>query len=335
MKVSVIVPVYNTIDYLTRCIDSILGQSFADFELLLVDDGSTDGSGDLCDSFLTKDSRVRVFHLQNGGVSAARNYGIQQAQGEWICFVDSDDEVLEDYLLDMVSAIDADDLLVLANISDPRLKGLLTENASLQGEKMVKYLISHHVLNLSGPVAKLFNRDILVRHNISFPTGIHYAEDMIFYFRYLNHVSHIALRVSENYKVTMREGSLSRGYYPFKVEYQCFLYCLSELTAFVGRLKVSPEQLTALVWRNRTSEIFLHSVKSLYAPNNGYSWGEQMRCLRGIPTAYYRYFGKYFQPEGLSSAVIKYLIEHRMFMLVLMMGSLYERALRMKNECVR
>ena len=138
MKVSVIVPVYNTRGYLARCIESILGQSFSDFELLLVDDGSTDGSGDLCDSFLTKDSRVRVFHLQNGGVSAARNYGIQQAQGEWICFVDSDDEVLKDYLQDMVSAIDADDLLVMTNISDPRLKGLLTENVSLQGGKMVK-----------------------------------------------------------------------------------------------------------------------------------------------------------------------------------------------------
>ena len=84
MKVSIVVPVYNTEDYLACCIDSILRQTFSDYELLLVDDGSTDGSGVLCDSYQERDSRVRVFHQQNGGVSAARNFGVQQAQGEGI-----------------------------------------------------------------------------------------------------------------------------------------------------------------------------------------------------------------------------------------------------------
>ncbi|MBP5776171.1 MAG: glycosyltransferase family 2 protein [Prevotella sp.] len=332
MKVSVIVPVYNTKDYLTRCVDSLLCQSFSDFELLLIDDGSTDGSSELCDAFQAKDSRVRVFHQQNGGVSAARNYGVQQAQGEWICYVDSDDEVRCEYLQDMVSAVDAEDLLVMGNISDPRLKGFLTEDVSLQGQEMVRYLLSHHILNLSGPVAKLFNRNVLLKHDIHFPTGIHYAEDMIYYFRYLNHVSQVALRQSENYLVTMREGSLSRGYYPFEAEYQCFQYCLAELTTFVGRLGVSSEETTALVWRSRTSDIFLHSIKSLYAPSNGYSREEQMRRLREIPADYYKHFGQGFQPDGFSSAIIKYLVAHRMFTILLIMGSMYERALHKKKS---
>ena len=93
-KVSVIVPVYNVEKLLQRCIDSILAQTFTDFELLLIDDGSKDKSGEICDEYAAKDSRIRVFHKQNGGVSTARNLGIDKAQGEWIYFVDSDDIVL-------------------------------------------------------------------------------------------------------------------------------------------------------------------------------------------------------------------------------------------------
>ena len=91
--ISVIVPVYNTELYLRRCIDSILSQTFTDFELLLIDDGSTDRSGAICDEYAAKDKRVRVFHKENGGVSLARNLGLDEAKGEWIEFVDSDDWV--------------------------------------------------------------------------------------------------------------------------------------------------------------------------------------------------------------------------------------------------
>lgn len=92
-SVSIIVPVYNTAKYLHRCLDSILQQSFKDFEVLLVDDGSTDNSGEICDEYAAKDSRIRVFHKENGGVSSARNVGLDNAVGEWVTFVDSDDEL--------------------------------------------------------------------------------------------------------------------------------------------------------------------------------------------------------------------------------------------------
>ena len=90
-KISVIVPVYNTEKYLHHCIDSILSQTFIDFELLLIDDGSKDSSGTICDEYAAKDNRVRVFHKENGGTSSARNMGLDNARGEYITFVDSDD----------------------------------------------------------------------------------------------------------------------------------------------------------------------------------------------------------------------------------------------------
>lgn len=95
---SVIVPVYNVEKYLQECINSILSQSITDFELLLIDDGSSDKSGIICDEYASKDKRIKVFHKENGGVSSARNMGLDYARGKWISFIDSDDTVTPDYL---------------------------------------------------------------------------------------------------------------------------------------------------------------------------------------------------------------------------------------------
>lgn len=97
-KLSIIVPIYNAERYIRQCVDSILSQSFGDFELLLVDDGSDDESSRICDEYAGVDSRVRVFHKVNGGVSSARNMGIDNARGRWILFVDADDYLFDDAL---------------------------------------------------------------------------------------------------------------------------------------------------------------------------------------------------------------------------------------------
>ena len=103
--VSVIVPVYNTKAYLDKCVNSILNQTFTDFELLLVDDGSTDGSGEKLDEYALKDARVRVFHKPNGGSSSARNLAIKEAEGEYLSFQDSDDYCDEDFLESLTAPI--------------------------------------------------------------------------------------------------------------------------------------------------------------------------------------------------------------------------------------
>jgi glycosyltransferase involved in cell wall biosynthesis len=98
MKLSIIIPVYHTQDTLPRCLDSILRQSFTDYEVILVDDGSTDDSPKICDAYSRQDGRVKVIHKENGGLSDARNAGILQAKGEYITFIDSDDTIAEDTL---------------------------------------------------------------------------------------------------------------------------------------------------------------------------------------------------------------------------------------------
>lgn len=94
---SVIVPVYNVEKYLTRCIDSILNQTFSNFELILIDDGSPDRCGEICDTYVQKDARIVVIHKENGGVSSARNKGLDIAKGKYLTFVDSDDDIARTY----------------------------------------------------------------------------------------------------------------------------------------------------------------------------------------------------------------------------------------------
>ena len=103
---SVIVPVYKTEKYLKKCVDSILASSYSDLDVILVDDGSPDGSGAICDGYAEKDSRVRVIHKQNGGLSSARNAGIDNAYGEYITFVDSDDYIAPDIYSHLISLME-------------------------------------------------------------------------------------------------------------------------------------------------------------------------------------------------------------------------------------
>ena len=103
--ISVIVPVYNVEPYLRQCIDSILNQTYTDFELILVDDGSTDRCPEICDKYKEKDDRVRVLHKTNGGLSDARNHGIDIANGDYITFIDSDDMVSKDYLEVLIQSL--------------------------------------------------------------------------------------------------------------------------------------------------------------------------------------------------------------------------------------
>lgn len=121
-KLSVIVPVYNTEKYLRECVDSILAQTFTDFELILVDDGSTDGSGAICDEYAKQDDRVQVIHQENGGITVARKSGVRAACGEYVTFVDSDDWIDKDMYHIMLSERTAD--IVICNMIRATNKGM-------------------------------------------------------------------------------------------------------------------------------------------------------------------------------------------------------------------
>lgn len=183
---SVIIPVYNSKDFLPRCIDSILKQSFSDFELLLVDDGSRDGSGAICDAYSVKDNRVHVFHKENGGVSSARNVGIENANGEWLTFLDSDDWIDDDFF--QVPFDSHVDLLYQNRVfSDGRPDGFISEQIA-EGSDFLAFLVKNARSNLFKMSVCFFYRNSIIKnHEIRYAEGIRLAEDRLFimdYYRY-------------------------------------------------------------------------------------------------------------------------------------------------------
>ena len=144
MKISVIVPVYNTEKYLPRCIDSILAQTFTDFELLLIDDGSTDNSGRICGEYALKDKRIKVVHKENGGVSRARNLGIDNAQGEYLSFIDSDDYIRPTMYSELIAIADKYNVDLVS--SDIELNGKVLQNKTSSNKKLDKKYIHDKVL---------------------------------------------------------------------------------------------------------------------------------------------------------------------------------------------
>ena len=183
-KISVIVPVYNVEAYLERCVESILQQTYAHFELILINDGSTDSSGQICYHLASQYENIKVYHIENAGVSNARNMGIQLATGSWVTFIDSDDFVTQDYLATLASAVEGVNVgFAIAPLHHIK-NGIVTDIPSHSGktelwstEETMKELLMTTRTSFF-PVAKLFKRDLLADEK--FNTNYHLAEDALF-----------------------------------------------------------------------------------------------------------------------------------------------------------
>lgn len=221
--ISVVIPVYNSAQYLRECVDSVLGQSYANLDVILVDDGSTDESPDVCKEYAAGDSRVRFFQLEPLGVGAARNYGISQAKGKYLMFVDSDDvceQTLAEQLLAARKEASTEECIlalcgILVTDADGKETGTFRENtvtgvASLQ-DYIRKVLAKWQHNPLCGGVyCKLFETDILRKHDIRFEEATTYAEDFLFNLHYLKHVDSVVVLPDALYRYRVgRSGSLT------------------------------------------------------------------------------------------------------------------------------
>lgn len=196
-KVSIIVPVYNVEPYLRCCLDSILAQTFTDWECILVDDGSTDGSGKICDEYAENNFRFSVIHKVNGGVSAARNEGIGTAKGDWIAFVDADDYLADDYLHEMSNSYA--DFAICGFYSSsgldfcPKARLLSDKELSIEMDAIMSSMA------LQAPWAKLFRLSIINSHKLRFDTRLRLHEDTMFVYDYLCYCRTVDLFDNRNY----------------------------------------------------------------------------------------------------------------------------------------
>lgn len=174
-KVSIIIPVYNAEKYLHRCVQSMQDQVYQNWEAVFVNDGSTDGSLDILQSYAEKDSRIRIINQDNAGAAAARNVGLESISGEYFLFVDADDYISTDFISKTLAA-------AITNRCDMVLTSLLCEGRSpgMYFSGLIKFTPLYFSVIHPGPVAKLYKRSIVERYKIRFPEDMKIAEDYVF-----------------------------------------------------------------------------------------------------------------------------------------------------------
>lgn len=200
--VSIIIPVYNSERTLRHCLDSVISQSFLDWELILVDDGSNDKSGDICDEYAAKDQRIKVFHKKNGGVSSARNIGLDYAKGEWIVFVDADDFVKESYLVHLLEHSQKQVDLVISYAEIYNGNNIQKESypAKLVNETNFESMFIENDMNWhTSPWSKLYKRYIIEEKHLRFCEGMHIGEDAVFLYSYMLCANNIYISSDTDY----------------------------------------------------------------------------------------------------------------------------------------
>lgn len=229
-KISVIIPVYNNAAYLPQCLDSLLSQSFQDYECIIVDDGSNDGSDNICDNYQKRDSRLRVFHIKNQGVSHARNVGIEKAKGEWISFVDSDDWIEPHYLSTLYEHADSDTDVVIGNLFFNSGEKQVTKVCSkplLRKKDFSSFPLATLVPDcgrsdglyvsmelMSSACNKLTRKSLLDNHHIRFNEHIFLNEDGLFHLKsYLKAKDFIIIDIPL-YHYRIRTNSSNSRYLP-------------------------------------------------------------------------------------------------------------------------
>ncbi len=287
-KVSIIVPVYNVEKYLPTCIESILNQSYKNFELILVDDGSPDKSGDICDDFAKKDNRIKVIHQKNSGVSKARNTGIDNATGEWILFVDSDDELtdtsLECYISSIAESNDVDAIVSGMKkifVNDAKEIEYFTLEDSLfynnDFESLYYYLKSKYMFGLV--CSKLYRNSIIKNNDIRFNEILASYEDELFFVDYLAHCDSVKT-ISDVTYIYRRFGneSLCSKYIPVEKRIET-VQCLHKSSLNISDSTIFKETLV----KNYVDMLF-QGITSLYEPKNNkeLSRKERIRSIRII-----------------------------------------------------
>lgn len=291
-KISIIVPIYKAEAVLAKCVDSVLAQTCSDWELLLIDDGSPDGSGALCDDYAGQDDRVRVFHKSNGGVSSARNLGMAEAGGDYILFIDADDWVEPtacQTLLEALEGAGADSAgCAHWNIQPDGVKwaepGALP--AGVYGAEAIRTGIVDRLLGqrlgrpgevLNGFIWRfLFSRQIIAGHGLRFSGA--YLEDELFLMEYFCLAQRLVMVDKPLYYYLQNPASVTRNYLPDYMDtFRRFLTAKEAVVARYSLEEDDPQWRWSTCWAG-----LLIAIGNEFAPGNPAPLGEKRRQVEGF-----------------------------------------------------
>lgn len=304
--ISIIIPVYNVETYLPQCIESVLAQTFSDFELILVDDGSKDASLDICREYAQKDSRIVVIHQDNSGVSTARNKGLAAATGAWVTFIDSDDWVDEDFLESFCIRNNPDADVICQGLKYVDHATTQVKRERSFGGDMVTApddegkMAHYDVLSFGVTVCKCFKMSVIKDFNIIFDEQIAYHEDHIFTLEFLSHSNRIVTigACGYNYRCGHNASSLSKRRHPCKNQVRAGQRMMEELKSINTRFHLSDSYFKKIATFALSPKI--GAVRMAFQEN--ISRAEMKEMLYPFTE-----FSKYYTPADKRYRVIKYL----------------------------
>jgi glycosyltransferase involved in cell wall biosynthesis len=289
--VSVIIPVYNVEKYLRRCIESVLAQSYTNFEIILIDDGSTDSSGQICDEYAMINNRIKVYHKGNAGVSSARNLGLRYAEGKWIVFVDSDDYVKKDYILHLIQDSSDDIDLVISYAIIDRYGIVEVEQYSLANIDDCNFdilFLQYKIYWHTSPWGKLFRKDIIDILGLTFCEGMHISEDLVFLYTYLTKCHQIKITgKSDYYYFATQEMSLTHRIYSYESEVLAYTKVTEAVKTLINAKNIrNIEACEDLYWN-----IIVHIdrvLNSIYHFPKRWSRNERLRLISYLDMEFYK-----------------------------------------------
>lgn len=284
--ISIIVPVYKVENVIDKCIESVIAQLYTDWELILIDDGSPDKSGLICDEYSSKDSRIRVIHQKNSGVSIARNNGIEFANGDYITFIDSDDYIAPTFLSDFVADLSADlQVMGMKNVYidghtdelKPMSNSVLSVKDTLAVYSNIQFLMS--------PWAKLFRTSIIKDHRIMFPIDICYTEDEIFVKKYLIHTINIRMISASHYFYThFNDNSLASREYSYEELLRCLMIDAEEYAKLGNYMGGHPSAYVKFCTRRKS--FLFHRIVSTLIIDSIVNLSDKKRIISEIISKY-------------------------------------------------
>lgn len=313
--ISIIIPVYQAERYLHRCMESVLAQTYPNWECILIDDGSLDNSGKICQDYSAKDTRIHIIHQNNAGASSARNAGIESSQGDFLCFIDADDYVTPDYISSMYNEMESNVDLIFQGIT--HLQGEKTTLLGFKEKKIYsvdsscKFFDEYSLFRFCGSYCKLFRRTIIEQNHIRYSKNIICAEDYDFLLRYLIHCENFKVLPCYNYIYISYGGSVSTRIYSFDKEYSGLCQITKSMASFA--LKVPT---VSLVVQQRFLVTY-YTQRVLFSNyRNDYSRHCRLLNFKTIDKPYLEYFGKYHKPETPFLGLVKLLYSNRCFILL-------------------
>lgn len=286
--ISIIIPVYNAEACLKPCVESVQSQSITDIEVVLVDDGSTDRSGAIIDDLASKDSRIKTLHKANGGASSARNMGLELAKGEWIGFIDADDEVKHDFLKSFFQLGDDADLLSQGycrkDIAASKESYHFEPTATIKGNDIMPFVLkTMDTWQLGYIWCKLYRREIINCLDLRFNESYHQCEDLLFNLQYL-----------EGCRTILNTSTADQYLYDWKRPH----YKQQDFIAmYFDQYEAMSKIFGAEQWMERIKGIYAHRILSCYIlnPSTPYKKKHKERFLSELysyrdklPFSYYR-----------------------------------------------